>query len=158
MLGLGKIAAEIRDAGREHPYAAIGYFNLLENGRRRKLTKLRLRGLAFVGAECANVDESANPLIGSGPGDDLAAVGMPDEDCGSADTAQCLPDDGDVVGSRVERVLRRDTFIAGGLKRLNYFAEARAICQIPWQNTMLGLAVDAIPVSPFAVSHQRAAE
>ena len=155
MLGLGKIAAEIRDAGREHPYAAIGYFNLLENGRRRKLTKLRLRGLAFVGAECANVDESA---IVPGLGDHRAAVGMPDEDCGSADTAQCLPDDGDVVGSRVERVLRRDTFIAGGLKRLNYFAEARAICQIPWQNTMLGLAVDAIPVSPFAVSHQRAAE
>jgi hypothetical protein len=52
---------------------------------------------------------------------------MSDENGGTADTAQCLFDNGDIVGSCVERVLRRDTFISGGLKRLNNFAEARAV-------------------------------
>jgi hypothetical protein len=53
---------------------------------------------------------------------------MSDEDCGTADAAQRLLDDGDIVGGCVERVLRRDTFISGGLKGSDYLAEARAVC------------------------------
>jgi hypothetical protein len=49
---------------------------------------------------------------------------MSDEDGWAANAAKSRFDDGNIVGSSVEGVLRRDTFIAGGLERRNDFAEA----------------------------------
>src|SRR5712692_6323615 len=93
----------------------------------RELGLLRLRRFIGVRSERADVNQPDNAIVGSGAGDDAAAVGVADEDNGAADPAHRCFHQGDVLRRCVEAVLRRNTFIPLSLKGNDQLAEARTI-------------------------------
>src|SRR6266704_5981203 len=91
----------------------------------RPLGEKRSERFALVEAEGGDVDE-ADDVRGAGPegGDDLAAVGVSDEDRRAVLEVEYLAQPGDVVGERGQRELRRSDLEAVCLEALDDAAPA----------------------------------
>src|SRR5262245_51859843 len=81
-----------------------------------------------VGRKCSYIDECSHPRVRARRSDDRAAVRVPNQDYGTADPLQSPSHVGDILGVRIESVLRRDHLMSLGQKGRDEFAEARAVC------------------------------
>src|SRR6516165_9856644 len=68
------------------------------------------------------------PAVRARRSDDRAAVRVPNQDYGTADPLQSPSHVGDILGVRIEPVLRCDHLMSLGQKGRDEFAEARAVC------------------------------
>src|SRR6516165_577947 len=81
-----------------------------------------------VGRKCSYIDECIHPRVRARRSDDRAAVRVPNQDYGTADPLQSPSHVGDILGVRIESVLRCDHLMSLGQKGRDEFAEARAVC------------------------------
>src|SRR5262245_17097740 len=115
------------DAVGEHPDAALGHFDTLEDFRRGKLGQLAVHRLAGVRSDCRDEDQPRHPVICSRGGDDGSAVRMADKQRGFAHTAQRAFDHRDVCRPGVEAVLRGHRLVPLSLQHGDYLVEARTV-------------------------------
>src|SRR5258707_2716695 len=158
LLLLRKVSAEILRALRTQPDTSIHDFDVGEDVGPRELGLLRLRRFIGVRSERADVNQPDNAIVGSGAGDDAAAVGVADEDNGAADPAHRCFHQGDVLCRCVEAVLRYNTLIPLRLKGNDQLAEARAIGPESVAENDAWLALDSVhlylSLSIFCTAHQ----
>ena len=114
LLLLRKVSAEILQALRPQPDTSIHDFYVGEDVGPREFGLLRLRRFIGVRSERADVNQPDNAIVGSGARDDTPAVGVADEDNGTADPADRFFRRGNVLCRCVEAILRRNTFIPLG--------------------------------------------
>src|SRR5438132_10612079 len=96
-----------------------------ERRRDRTLGEKRSERFALVEAEGGDVDEADHIRgVGSEGGDDMAAVGVYDDDRGAVLELEHLAQPRDVVGKRAERELRRSDLEAVCLEVLDDAAPA----------------------------------
>src|SRR5215813_9483163 len=81
-----------------------------------------------VGRKGSYIDECSHPRVRARSSDDRAAVRVPNQDYGTADPLQSPSHVGDILGVRIEFVLRCDHLMSLGQKGRDEFAEARAVC------------------------------
>src|SRR5215510_9291861 len=83
-----------------------------------------------IGRKCSYIDECSHPRVRARRSDDGAAVRVPNQDYGTADPLQSPSHVGDILGVRIESVLRCDHLMSLGQKGRDEFAEARAVCPV----------------------------
>jgi hypothetical protein len=94
---------------------------------RRVFVELILHGLAGVGGDRRDIDESGDAIVHARAGDCGAAVGMADEDHGAANTVERARHGREIFCVAVEPVLHGDHLIAICLQRGDHLGEARAV-------------------------------
>ena len=107
-------------------------------------------GVHGVGRDGADVHEARDAVVCSCRCDDRSAVGMTDEDCGTADPAERTFDHGDIGRVGVETILHGERLVAVRLQQRNDLVEARAIgpdavaeydaglCAVHWLSSCVG--------------------
>src|SRR5215813_3168172 len=80
-----------------------------------------------VWSKCGYIDECSHPRVRACRSDDRAAVRVPDQDYGTANPLQSPSHVGDILGVRIESVLRCDHLMPLGQKGRDQFAETRAV-------------------------------
>src|SRR6516165_5042966 len=102
-----------------------------------------------VGRKCSYIDECSHPLVRTRRSDDRAAVRVPNQDYGTADPLQSPSHVGDILGVRIESVLRGDHLMSLGEKGRDEFAEARAVCPEAMDEDDAGFALICHDFAPF---------
>src|SRR5215467_5323252 len=104
-----------------------------------------------VGRKCSYIDECSHLLVRARRSDDRAAVRVPNQDYGTADPLQSPSHVGDILGVRIESVLRCDHLMSLGQKGRDKFAEARAVCPEAVDEDNAGFALICHNFAPFAL-------
>src|SRR5262245_55149505 len=102
-----------------------------------------------VGRKCSYIDECSHPRVRARGSDDRAAVRVPNQDYGTADPLQSPSHVGDILGVRIESVLRCDHLMSLGQKGRDEFAEARAVCPETVDEDDAGFALICHNFAPF---------
>src|SRR5215510_5931326 len=102
-----------------------------------------------VGRKCSYIDECSHPRVRARRSDDRAAVRVPNHDYGTADPLQSPSHVGDILGVRIESVLRCDHLMSLGQKGRDEFAEARAVCPEAVDEDDAGFALICHNFAPF---------
>src|SRR5262245_25768755 len=102
-----------------------------------------------VGRKCSYIDECSHPRVRARRSDDRAAVRVPNQDYGTADPLQSPSHVGDILGVRIESVLRCDHLMSLGQKGRDEFAEARAVCPEAVDEDDAGFALICHNFAPF---------
>src|SRR5215813_10262057 len=102
-----------------------------------------------VGRKCSYIDECSHPRVRARRSDDRAAVRVPNQDYGTADPLQSPSHVGDILGVRIESVLRCDHLMSFGQKGRDEFAEARAVCPEAVDEDDAGFALICHNCAPF---------
>src|SRR5215470_7802969 len=101
------------------------------------------------GRKCSYIDECRHPWVRARRSDDRAAVRVPNQDYGTADPLQSPSHVGDILGVRIESVLRCDHLMSLGQKGRDEFAEARAVCPEAVDENDAGFPLICHNVAPF---------
>src|SRR5215471_79635 len=80
-----------------------------------------------VRRKCSDIHKRGYPRVCARGSDHRAAIRMPNQDHGTADTLQAPSHVGDVLSVRIETVLSCNHLMSLGQKGRNQFAEARAV-------------------------------
>src|SRR5262249_20403899 len=102
-----------------------------------------------VGRKSSYVDECSHPRVRARRSDDRTAVGVPNQDYGTADPLQSPSHVGDILGVRIESVLRCDHLMSVGQKGRDEFAEARAVRPEAVDEDDAGFALICHDFAPF---------
>src|SRR5215468_5245394 len=102
-----------------------------------------------VGRKCSYIDECSYPRVRARRSDDRAAVRVPNQDYGTADPLQSPSHVGDILGVRIESVLRCDHLMSLGQKGRDEFAETRAVCPEAVDEDDAGFALICHDFAPF---------
>src|SRR5262245_52118902 len=102
-----------------------------------------------VGRKCSYIDEASHPGVRPRRSYDRAAVRVPNQDYGTADPLQSPSHVGDILGVRIESVLRCDHLMSLGQKGRDEFAEARAVCPQAVDEDDAGFALICHNFPPF---------
>src|SRR5262245_5733352 len=102
-----------------------------------------------VGRKCGYIDECSHTWVRACRRDDRAAVRVPDQDYGSTDPLQSPSHVGDILGMRIESMLRCDHLMSLGQKGRDEFAEARAVCPEAVDEDDAGFALICHNFAPF---------
>src|SRR5215472_5977094 len=108
-----------------------------------------------VGRKCSYIGECSHPRVRARRSDDRAAVRVPNQDYGTADPLQSPSHVGDILGVRIESVLRCDHLMSLGQKGRDEFAEARAVCPEAVDEDDAGFALIWHIFAPFVQECRR---
>src|SRR5215813_5688237 len=102
-----------------------------------------------VGGRCGYIDECSHRRVRACRSDDRAAVRVPNQDYGTADSLQSPSHVGDILGVRIKSVLRCDHLMSLGQKGRDEFAETRAVCPEAVDEDDAGFALIGHNFAPF---------
>jgi hypothetical protein len=88
-----------------------------------------------VGRKCSYIDECTHPRVHARRSDDRAAVRVPNQDYRTADPLQSPSHVGDILGVRIESVLRCDHLMSLGQKGRDESATRESRVLVCWQQS-----------------------